>query len=455
MVYNMAWQYNQSSNNYLINAVKITANSGGVTLSSVSNPSSGAGFWNNYNPSVVSMNDNTARLVWTGYSPWYGHRTVYRYNNTSGTWSSTVYNMGSNVTQSYINNTDDGYFVIGWVQNNGSLANYYVRSDNINSIKNFVTTGNNLQINNSASLNNMYAMTFQNQTAPYSFIQSASVGSLGKTTNSSISNGRGVAITYDSTDYCFGLGDINVDGQNIGFVPLTNLNNILSEDTLNNFLCTNDFSITNNSKITFSLFHGMISPKDTEQTINSLTSNEFIKIKAILVDAKSNETLSQIDSIDLKKGETFSTDIISNNFIPNGIGSREVRIELKVDNNIPCQYTINDFFSNENSISLTKSNSKEISYKDINLVKTYTLEQNYPNPFNPSTLIHYEMPKDGFVTLKVYDILGNIVKTLVNQYQSKGRYDINFNANNLASGIYFYRLQSGSFISTKKMLLLK
>ncbi len=291
--------------------------------------------------------------------------------------------MGSNVTQSYVNNTDDGYFVIGWVQNNGSLANYYVRSDNINSIKNFGTTGNNLQINNSASLNNMYAITFQNQTAPYLFIQSASVGSLGKTTNSSISNGRGVAITYDSTDYCFGLGDINVDGQNIGFVPLANLNNILSEDTLNNFLCTNDFSITNNSKITFSLFHGMISPNDTEQVINSLTTNEFIKIKAVLVDAKSNETLSQIDGIDLKKGETFSTDIISNNFIPNGIGSKDVRIELKVDNNIPCQYTINDFFSNENSISLTKSNSKQISYKDINLVKTYTLEQNYPNPFNP------------------------------------------------------------------------
>ena len=85
MVYNLAWQYNQSSNNYLINAVKITANSGGVTLSSVSNPSSGAGFWNNYNPSIVSMNDNTVRLVWTGYSPWYGYRTVYRYNTTSGT----------------------------------------------------------------------------------------------------------------------------------------------------------------------------------------------------------------------------------------------------------------------------------------------------------------------------------------------------------------------------------
>jgi len=87
--------------------------------------------------------------------------------------------------------------------------------------------------------------------------------------------------------------------------------------------------------------------------------------------------------------------------------------------------------------------------------KFYLLVQNYPNPFNPSTTIHYEIPNNGFVTLKVYDILGREVKTLVNQYESKGRYNVNFNASNLASGIYIYRLQSGSFISTKKMLLLK
>ena len=79
----------------------------------------------------------------------------------------------------------------------------------------------------------------------------------------------------------------------------------------------------------------------------------------------------------------------------------------------------------------------------------------YPNPFNPTTNIHYELPNNGLVTLKVYDELGREVKILVNQCQTKGRYDINFNADNFASGIYFYSLQTGSFFSTKKMLLLK
>lgn len=87
--------------------------------------------------------------------------------------------------------------------------------------------------------------------------------------------------------------------------------------------------------------------------------------------------------------------------------------------------------------------------------KLYLLSQNYPNPFNPTTIIHYEIPNDGLVILKIYDELGREVKTLVNQFEGKGKYDINFEASNLASGIYFYRLQSGSFISTKRMVLLK
>jgi hypothetical protein len=65
------------------------------------------------------------------------------------------------------------------------------------------------------------------------------------------------------------------------------------------------------------------------------------------------------------------------------------------------------------------------------------------------------MPNDGFVTLKVYDILGNEVTTLINEEKTKGRYELNFNASSLASGVYIYKIQAGSFISSKKMLLLK
>jgi hypothetical protein len=86
---------------------------------------------------------------------------------------------------------------------------------------------------------------------------------------------------------------------------------------------------------------------------------------------------------------------------------------------------------------------------------TFLLYQNFPNPFNPSTTISYSVPKNSFVTIKVYDILGKEITTLVNGEKSAGNYSLQFNGNGLSSGIYFYRMQAGSFVQTKKLLLLK
>ncbi len=85
----------------------------------------------------------------------------------------------------------------------------------------------------------------------------------------------------------------------------------------------------------------------------------------------------------------------------------------------------------------------------------YRLEQNYPNPFNPSTVISYQLPVGGDVTLKVYDILGNEIATLVEEYKPSGRYEVEFNASELPSGVYFYQLKAGNYIETKKMILIK
>ena len=87
--------------------------------------------------------------------------------------------------------------------------------------------------------------------------------------------------------------------------------------------------------------------------------------------------------------------------------------------------------------------------------REYKLAQNYPNPFNPSTKISFALPKAGNVELKIYDILGREVMTLVNEFRTAGSYTVDFNAANLASGVYFYRIKSGDFTNTKKMVLMK
>jgi len=92
---------------------------------------------------------------------------------------------------------------------------------------------------------------------------------------------------------------------------------------------------------------------------------------------------------------------------------------------------------------------------DQGIPTEYAISQNYPNPFNPSTKIAYSLPVSGFASLKVYDVVGREVAVLVNGYQQSGRYNIQFNAQNLSSGMYFYQLKSGNFVQTMKMLLVK
>jgi photosystem II stability/assembly factor-like uncharacterized protein len=85
----------------------------------------------------------------------------------------------------------------------------------------------------------------------------------------------------------------------------------------------------------------------------------------------------------------------------------------------------------------------------------YKLKQNYPNPFNPNTTINYEIPQAGLVSIKVYDVLGQEIATLVNEEKQSGKYEISFNAVGLASGVYIYRMKVNNFIESKKMILLR
>lgn len=147
---------------------------------------------------------------------------------------------------------------------------------------------------------------------------------------------------------------------------------------------------------------------------------------------------------------------------PGSIASSRVSWSSQLTSQQAASYTIPNIFSQNSNpafaynwlpvepvITAIKSEQKTIIPAD------YTLYQNYPNPFNPSTIIKYSVPKSQLVTLRIYNLLGQVVTTLVNKQQNAGNYEVTFKAENLASGIYFYTINAGNFNSTKKMILLK
>ena len=110
-------------------------------------------------------------------------------------------------------------------------------------------------------------------------------------------------------------------------------------------------------------------------------------------------------------------------------------------------------------LKLDADPSVDIGDQNNSMPSSFKLLQNYPNPFNPSTTIRFELPLSGFVTLKIYDVIGNEVATLVNDYKPAGNYEVEFNTSNInhhpSSGVYFYQIKAGNFIQTKKMILIK
>jgi len=107
------------------------------------------------------------------------------------------------------------------------------------------------------------------------------------------------------------------------------------------------------------------------------------------------------------------------------------------------------------SVSIHIQEDNPNSQQDDIRYNNYYLHQNHPNPFNPSTIIKYSIPQSSNVVIKVFDILGNEIETLVNEEKPAGYYELEFNASSLSSSIYFYRIQAGSFVETKKMVLMK
>lgn len=224
---------------------------------------------------------------------------------------------------------------------------------------------------------------------------------------------------------------------------------ILSLEDLNTNLITNSFTANENNSLVYSIEYGVT---DSVLALVRL-QNKFISFRVELIDQLTGVVLAELNNIQMDGNNVEKLKTATFNFNITGLPNSSLVIRLKVNNNLEPQYAAAVIKSDESV--LLKNNPVELNLSGTAVITEYSLEQNFPNPFNPSTIIKFQIPKDGFVSLKVYDILGNEITTLINEEKSRGRYEVNFNGSSLANGVYIYKIQSGDFISSKKMILLK
>lgn len=425
-------------------------------------PSDGAGFWTNQKPSIIVLNDHTPRLVWIGYTPWYGSRTVLRAKLTNDLWSSTIYNYSGYYSESTsINRTNDNNYAFAFNSTNNGYQNKYVKNSSLYTIRNLNTTGKDIQVCNGTNLQLMAAMVFNRTALPYYFTKSTTDfssnllgggGGLNKITQNDtiITFGRSGIASINDIEFVFNIGDILVGDSIIKFIDVPDTLVYTSTDELNLQTKTNNFTLTPTTNFYFSNIYSVVQISDPD---TALTISDAVNFKAELVNANTNQVVGTFDNITYNKNNLDKYASLDYEVDCTGINPGDYYLRLVTNVNGNASYTLANIITD--NTTLAKKNFNKVNFMGSEIPITYELSNNFPNPFNPSTTIRYQIPQDGIVTLKIYDILGSEVATLVNEQKVAGRYEVNFNSSVLASGVYIYKIQSGSFINSKKMILLK
>jgi hypothetical protein len=449
--FNVVYQDNNSIRNASLNCI-----SGNPRYNGTQTLSSSTGRWN-YQPSMIQMQNSYIRVCWIRDQMGDPRNSPYAVNTVYWDEASSSYTMMGFKAQSIsLNIRDDNartfYAYSDYSMSSNGLLNHV---SNNSSIVNLNTTGRDIQLSNgplSGSSSNMVMSAFNTSSSPYYFQNAGAIGNLlQKGTPDQMTYGRGGTIVKGDMAFSYIFGNLIVDKNSIDFVDAPDSLKYNNLDTVNSVLVTQPFSVTNKSKIVFVENCGFI---DSAAAAKSLKNGEYIAYKVELLNDATGKVLGTI------KGKTFdSSNANADKMVPyllnaKELGSKTVRAKITITTNIDsAKIALMKNYSNADLTNGTSTQSIEL--QSIDIVTTYALGQNYPNPFNPSTIINYQIPNDGQVTLKVYDVLGREVKTLVNEFKQVGRYSVTLDASSLATGVYFYRLTSGNYVSTRKMLMMK
>ena len=313
----------------------------------------------------------------------------------------------------------------------------------------------------------MKALVYNSNSLPYYYIQSTTSFGTVSAEVSSISGdnislskisendtivtfGRSGVASINDIEFVFEIGDILVGDSIIKFIDIPDTLVYASTNDLNQHTRTNNFTLTPETNFHFSNIYYVVKKSNPD---SALTVSDAINFKAELVNASTNQAVGTFDNITYTKNDLEKYASIDYSVDCSGIEAGNYYLRLVTNVNGNANYTLANIVSD--NTTLAKKNFNKVNFTGREIPTSYDLAQNYPNPFNPSTTIRFQIPKDGIVTLRIYDILGAEVATLVNEEKVAGKYEVNFNASSLASGVYIYKIQAGTFINSKKMLLVK
>lgn len=437
--FHIAWQ--QGSPSGSIKHQIATGSGSSVSFGTYSEASAG-GYANNLKPSIAIYNNLHPIVAWVRYNPiTYANEGVFRVKGSTVWGSFFAYQPGGDeVDLTNVNNASGTNFVLGMKLYNE--ANKYVKSTASGTVLNLASIGD-LQVSNGSNMSDIRIMSLEDNSLPYDF-QFSGAGGLSKGTEKQIVE-RQIAILNEGKEvYTINMGGIEADNEQIEFeeTPYDEVPNNSSA-----FFITESFNLKNNNKLYLDFGYDK---KESEDLISS-----DINVDVSLVDASTNEPIASL----IAENSNSFTSLKKTRYevIPNFDKGKEVKLvmNLQSDDELQYVYTQNVLFEGEGGGSVEKETNTEVITLEDEIPVTYNLDQNYPNPFNPSTTISYSVPTRGLTKLVVFDILGREITTLVNEVKQPGKHTVQFDANGLASGFYIYKLVSGDFVESKKMLLLK
>jgi hypothetical protein len=440
--------------------------------------SSGTGV-SNYKPSMVQMPNADIRVCWIRSLNGQPQNSPFSVNVVY--WNSATpsqYALYGWLAQSVsLNIRDDNaktFYAFSQYSMNNQWENYI---SNGSSYVKLSTAGKDVQLSNgplSGTSSLMYTSSFYPFTLPYYFTNAGGVGNqLQKTAPTQINYGRGAVLTKGDAQFSYSLKSLTVDNMNIKFIDLPESKTDTAKafrrltekdmyypnlDSLNAVLLSEPFTIKNNSSISLSEQAGFT---DTLAAREAIGANGYVAYTLELVDNATNKTIAAIKSSKFGASNVSLCNLSGSNVNASKVGTKTVRIRITLSTNIPdMQGSLVNEYGTIDDNTLAKMAKDELTLQSPEIITEYALEQNYPNPFNPSTTIHYQLPSSGHITLKVYDMLGREVATLVNEMKESGSYSATFEGARLASGTYIARLTAQSdagksFTQTKKMVLMK